>query len=347
MKIGIMTFHWASNYGAILQCFALQKTLQIMGYDVQVIDYMPKRFELSLWRIIRFREFLHPKALICNIKKEKSLAIFRKKYLKCSNRYYSIKQLQAECNGFDVLISGSDQVMNSYFLTSGERGGSTAYFLDFGAITTKRLTYAVSFGTTQYPAHLLAKTIPLIKNFNALSVREYTGKGIMEAMGRNAIVVPDPTLLLSSHEYDKFIGLKRTGKKSILVYMLHNRFPFIQDRLPQEDIWLIKSESMEEWLQGIKNSKYVITNSFHGTVFAILFHIPFTVVLKTSENVGMNDRFYTLLGRLALQNRIMTESDYSIEIDEPNWIDVDKAISQIRKEGIDFLQHALMDTEKI
>lgn len=341
MKIGIMTFHWASNYGAILQCFALQKTLQLMGHDVQVIDYMPRRFELSLWRIIRLKEFLHPRRLAHNVKKESLLAKFRAKYLNCTKRFYTVKQLQMECNGFDVLISGSDQVMNPYFLASGEKGGSTAYFLDFGVSTTKRLTYAVSFGTIQYPASLLSKATSLIKNFDAISVRESTGKNIMQAMGKNAIVVPDPTLLFTAHEYDDFLGLKPAVTQTILVYMLHNRLSCIQDRLPEENILTIKSESLEEWLRAIKNSKYVITNSFHGMAFAILFHVPFTIVLKTTENVGMNDRFFTLLECLSLQDRIMTESDFMVIKDNINWRDVDDRLFQLRKEGLDFLTNAL------
>ena len=341
MKIGIMTFHWASNYGAILQCFALQKTLQLMGHNVQVVDYMPRRFELSLRRIIRLKEFLHPITLVYNVKKEKKLEKFRAKYLSCTKRFYTIKQLQMECNGFDVLISGSDQVMNPYFLALGEKGGSTAYFLDFGASTAKRLTYAVSFGTTQYPASLLSKVSPLVKKFNAISVRENTGISIIQAMGKNAIVVPDPTLLFTAREYDDFLGLRTVIPQTMLVYMLHNRLPFIQNRLPEENILTIKSESLEEWLHAIKNSKYVITNSFHGMVFSILFHVPFTIVLKTTENVGMNDRFFTLLERLSLQDRIMAESDFMVIKDNINWIDVDDRLSQLRKEGLDFLTNAL------
>ena len=341
MKIGIITFHWASNYGAILQCFALQKTLQLMGHNVQVVDYMPKRFELSLGRIIRLKGLLHPRTLIHNVKKERLLVKFRAKYLNCTKRFYTVKQLQMECDEFDALISGSDQVMNPYFLTSGEKGGSTAYFLDFGASTAKRLAYAVSFGTTQYPTYLLSKVSPLVKKFNAISVRENTGISIMQAMGKNAIVVPDPTLLFTAHEYDDFLGLKPAVTQTILVYMLHNRLPFIQNRLPEENILTIKSESLEEWLYAIKNSKYVITNSFHGMVFSILFHVPFTIVLKTTENVGMNDRFFTLLERLSLQDRIMAESDFMVIKDNINWIDVDDRLSQLRKEGLDFLTNAL------
>ena len=123
--------------------------------------------------------------------------------------------------------------------------------------------------------------------------------------------------------------------------MLHNRLPFIQNRLPEESILTIKSESLEGWLHAIKNSKYVITNSFHGMVFAILFHVPFTIVLQTTENVGMNDRFFTLLERLSLQDRIMAENDFIVAKDNINWMDVDDKLSKIRKEGIDFLISAL------
>ncbi len=342
MKIGIITFHWATNYGAILQAFALQKTLQNMGHDVEIIDYKPKQFEPSLWRFIRHRQFLHPSTYFNSLKKEQTMVEFRRKHLSCSKRYYSVNELKSDCTQYDVLISGSDQVMNPSFLQTGENGGSTAYFLDFGRGDAIRMTYAMSFGTTEYPKHLLPIASPLVIRFNALSVRETTGKDIFSSMGRNdAIVVPDPTLLLKAEDYDSALGLKLTEKNGTLVYMLHNRLSAIKDRLPQGEIKVITSEPIEDWIQAIKNSEYVITNSFHGMVFAILYHVPFTIILKSTKNEGMNDRFYTLLGRLGLQDRIMSESDYGVYHKLINWKDVDVRIQTIRQEGIDYLNQNL------
>ncbi len=342
MKIGIITFHWATNYGAILQAMALQNTLQTMGHDVEIIDYKPKQYEPSLWKFIRNRQFLRIGSYFSNLKKEKRMATFRHKFLRCTQRYYSISELRKYCIKYELLISGSDQVMNPYFLQSGEKCGSTAYFLDFGKEETKRITYAMSFGVTKYPKHLISKVSPLIKGFNALSVREMTGKDIFSSMGRNdAVLVPDPTLLLKAEDYDRMMELTPINSENTVVYMLHNRLSAIQNRLPQGEMKVITSETIEEWIQAIRSSRYVITNSFHGMVFCLLYHIPFTIALQNTKNEGMNDRFYTLLSRVGLQDRIMSEESCGVYHKSINWEEVDMKMKTIRHAGIDYLNQNL------
>lgn len=265
---------------------------------------------------------------------------FRKKHLCCSKRYYSIKELKSDCKGYDVLITGSDQVMNPSFLANGERGGSTAYFLDFGREGATKISYAVSFGTTRYPQRLIPKATPLIKQFKALSVREETGIGIIKSMGRaDAVVTPDPTLLLQARDYDGLLNIKSAGHIDTLVYMLHNRLPAIKNKLP-ENISIIKSESIEEWVGAIKNSSRVVTNSFHGMVFAILYHVPFIVVLPEVCNEGMNDRFFTLLRNLGIDDRIVAECDMDTTLmNRPiNWESVDARMQNLKKQGLNFLR---------
>lgn len=340
MKIGIITFHWATNYGAILQSFALQTILQKMGHTVEIINYKPKKYDPSLWRFIRNRHFLHPAIYFRSLKKEQKMVEFRKKYLCCSKRYYSIKDLQCDCKSYDVLISGSDQVMNPSFLADGERGGSGAYFLDFGHEGAAKISYAVSFGTPKYPKQLLPKASPLIKKFKALSVREKTGVEIIESMGRaDAVVTPDPTLLFQAQDYDSLLNIKSADHKGTLVYMLHNRLHYIKNKLP-ENFSIVKSESIEEWVGAIKNSSHVITNSFHGMVFAILYHVPFTVVLPDVCNKGMNDRFFTLLSNLGIEDRIIAEYDIDTTIMDRaiDWEAVDIKMQYLRNQGLNFLR---------
>ncbi len=342
MKIGIITFHWATNYGAILQSFALQRTLLGMGHDVEIINYKPKQYEPSLYKFLRYKHSLNLKVYLAEQKKEKQMVEFRKKYLSYTQRYFTLKEIQNHCKNYDLLISGSDQVMNPYFLAAGEKGGSTAYFLDFGEAQTKRITYAVSFGVTKYPGHLLSRVSSLISRFGALSVREQTGVDILASMGRNdAVVVPDPTLLYQAKDYDNTIKVVKQPTDDIVVYMLHNRLSYITKKLPKQNVRIISSESVEEWLATIKNCRHLITNSFHGMVFAILYHVPFTIVLQSKKNEGMNDRFFTLLGRLGLQDRIMSEVEYTIDVFNHKWEDIDNKMVEIRAEGITFLSNSV------
>ena len=87
MKIGILTFHWATNYGAVLQCYALQTYLESLGHEVTIINYKPKQYDFSLWRFFRYRQFLHPQTFVQTQIKEKPLIPFRNKYLKLSQPF--------------------------------------------------------------------------------------------------------------------------------------------------------------------------------------------------------------------------------------------------------------------
>ncbi len=337
MKIGIITFHWAINYGAVLQCYALQETLKALGHDVFVINYKPKRFDNTFWTFIRYRMFLHPKAYYRDIKKEKKIMLFRNKYLNLTQRYFSTKELQEQCY-YDCVISGSDQVLNVSFLRYGEPGGSKAYYLDFCNNKTKRVAYAVSFGAVEYPQDAIESLKEVVSRFSAISVRENTGVAIFKAMGRDDVtVVPDPTLLLDKELYMRLLKPIKKEKK-ICLYMLHRRERYV-DGLCNIEYITNNGGGIETWLSLIYSAKGVITNSFHGTIFSILFHVPFLVVLKTMNNVGMNDRFFSMLYRLNLSNRITTEKccNFSI-LDEPiDWNIVDKKLKKYQKEGFDYL----------
>lgn len=345
MKIGILTFHWATNYGAVLQAYALQTVLERFGHSVYIINYKPTQFEYNLWTFIRQHHFLRPVKFFRDCKKERRLTTFRQRYLHQTVQIRRYLQLDEVVEGYDVLITGSDQVMNPGFLRTGERGGSTAYFLDCGRPDLRRIAYAASFGTTNYPESLIKRVRPLIARFEQLSVRERSGLAILEAMGRNdAMIVPDPTLVLKRRDYDELIGHKSLQSDNTVIYMLHNRTRFIT-KLIKNNCGLqyryCIDNGITEWLDGIRSARQMITNSFHGVVFCLLFHVPFAVVLPQIENVGMNDRFYTLLCRCDLLDRIITENDFDLSVFqcEINWQKVDRALDEYRQVGMEFLKN--------
>ena len=205
MKIGILTFHWATNYGAILQCYALQTYLESLGHDVEVIDYKPKQYDETLYAFFRFRKFLNIGSYIESKKKESALSIFRNQNLKLTKRFNSFKSMSGNLEDFDAIISGSDQVVNPSFLQNGEGRGieTPTYYLGFD-FKGKKIGYALSFGCIEYPQNALSLAKKYIKDFAAISVREKTGVDIVTSMGRNdAVVVPDPTLLMNSRYYNQ------------------------------------------------------------------------------------------------------------------------------------------------
>ncbi len=340
MNIGIITFHWATNYGAILQSLALQEALVNLGHNVEIINYKPRQYDDNILTFFRFRKFLHLDSYRINRRKEKKLIVFREKYLRQTKRFTTLKRLRQHCNHFDALITGSDQVLNPSFLTSGEIGGSTAYFLDFGNEDCKRIAYAASFGTTDYESRLCEKVRPLIKRFNAVSSRETTGVEIFKLMGaEKPVIVPDPTLLHDHAFYDKLLNDAGPLENKLRAYILHNRENFIGKTLSEVGAEIITDQGIESWINAIKRSTHFITNSFHGVVFCLLYNIPFSVVLKTKENVGMNDRFYTLLGNLGLTDRIFSEAEFNSNcMDfEHDWDKISQKLLAFRNAGIDFL----------
>ncbi|KHJ38164.1 polysaccharide pyruvyl transferase CsaB [Pedobacter glucosidilyticus] len=317
MTIGILTFHWATNYGAVLQAYALQEYLTDQGHDVKIINYLPVK--KSLRNCFKYR---NPKNIFNQIKdliKEQSFIPFRRKWLRLTQSYNTLNQLYDNPPKLDCYICGSDQIWNPYFLANGEGNLTPTYFLPFGEADVKRISYAASFGVTEYPEDLKKIVYPLIQKFNHLGVREKTGKAILEGMNLdNVNLVPDPTLLLSDTSLNKLFTLSRIKRKDIFYYILQENQSLINKTLKYAQTVLklkVKSNKsqpfmkIEDWLSSIKYSKYVVTNSFHGVIFAILFKTPFVVIPIENKLKGMNDRISTLLGYFNLENRFLDSYD--------------------------------------
>ena len=343
MKIGILTFHWATNYGAVLQAYCLQQFLIGQGYDVSIINYKPRQYDFSWYDYIRNpKRVKHIHRDISTYKKEKMLASFRSKYLSITRRYFSIDELYDDINKFDILISGSDQVLNPSFTIRGEDGRpSPAYWLSFGRRNTKRLGYAVSFGCEQYPDIAVPVAKEWVNWFDAIGVRETTGLKILEQLGYKGPkeVLPDPTLLLGKELFSKLgIEIPSTRKDYICVYMLRKEI------IVKGNVQYIDEKhhplAIEQWLQTIANANKVVTNSYHGMIMAILAHVPFAVLLETGSDSGMNDRFNTLLEKLGVKERLTTTlEDAMLVLQHPvDFKKLDEAIIQYRIVGENYFR---------
>lgn len=355
MKIGILTFHWATNYGAVMQCYALQHYLEEQGHIVEVINYKPRQYDDSIYAFFRFRKFLKINNYIENRKKETSLDKFRKEKLNLTSRVYSYVDIPNISAGYDVIISGSDQVLNPSFLQHGEKRGvvSPTYFLGF-PFEGRKVGYALSFGCVSYPQNALPIASKYIQDFNFLGVREKTGVDIVSSMGRkDATVVPDPTLLRKSEFYSQLADVYSVSHNQPYVYSFFIRH-IVERRkaigeILQGDKVLWNNEdgnfSMEGWLSKIKHAKLVITDSFHCMVMCLKLHVPFAVVTELKDNMGMNDRFYTLLEKMSLSSIIIHKKNIGILSDYSNivfdWGMIDKVLEEYFHIGEDFLLSAL------
>lgn len=338
LKIGILTFHWATNYGAVLQCYALQQALTQLGHDVEAIDYYPKRYKKNLFYPFKTKRITHIKRRFSEVRKEKAIAIFRTKNLKCSKYFSSNKKLKNFKLDYDCVICGSDQIWNESFTRHAEHKRTYTYFLNFVPDNIIKASYAASFGTTKYPGDLMSELKSLLGRFDFISVREKTGLDILEDTGIcNAQMVPDPTLLLDTVDYKSFILDNAQNEKYIYVYMLHGKdadaLPLINAAQRNNKIVYCGNCGIEKWLTDIYYAEEVITNSFHGVVFSILFKKIFHAVLI--KDSGMNDRIVTLLNALGLEDRIYNGRYNTDNID---WDKVNVRLEPYRKIGYNFLE---------
>ena len=336
MKIGIITFHWAANYGAVLQGYALQEKLTKKGNKVSIINYYPKRFKKNYLNALLTKHIRQIPARIREIEKEKNIAPFRKRYLNMTKYYSSSEKLKNAEFLFDAYICGSDQIWNESFTLKGERKKTFSYFLDFAPKEKIIASYAASFGVTKYNQTLKPYIKKELKRFDFISVREKSGAEIVEDLGlEKPYIVPDPTLLLEKKDYEKFVT-KNMSDAYIYKYMLHGQKCDVYSIIEDNNLKVVEAqnESVEEWLSNIYYSELVITNSFHGVVFSIMFQRPFIAVLI--EGSGMNDRIVTLLKKSGLENRIWRKGT-TIESEPIDWQTVSKNMEEYRLFGEQYL----------
>lgn len=309
IKIGILTFHWATNYGAVLQAYALQQYLVSEGFDTVIINYVPKRLEVSLMNCFRSRSISDFLKKMRIYRKELRIRKFRNENLIETKKYSVYNQISSDlADSLDFVITGSDQVWNQYFITnSGDTQFNTSYFLSCFNQGIKKIAYAVSFGCVEYPEALSKKIAPLITNFQSIGVRENSGKSILKAMNYDeSVVVCDPTLLLNRSKYFSLFSGFKTEDVFTFVYLLRDDTELLLRKVKKDcnltNTKVSSEECLESWLANIFYSNLVITNSYHGMIFSILFEKDFIVLLERDE--PMNDRFYTLLSRIDLLNRV-------------------------------------------
>lgn len=349
MRVGILTFHWATNYGAVLQALALQSYLRDQGHDCQIVDYRPARVirsqlfgwalrgRLDLWR------------------RERVLRSFREGHLVLTPRTFRrSRDLRRSVPDFDVFVCGSDQVWNEWFVMNAERTPTLSYYLDFVGCGARRVAYGASFGTEHLSPRVSTLVHEQLSKFSAIGVREATGRVIVERFGLEATVVADPTLLPDRAEYDRLMPPEPDRRTDdIFPYLLHDGqvqahtvLQCVRELLGREVASSSRTDhalTVGEWLARIRDARLVVTNSYHCVLFSIIFHTPF-IALRV-ETGGMNDRLATLLGALGIPNRIAQEADsetLSHLLNESiDWPSVDAAVERARVDSVAFLRSAL------
>lgn len=383
MRIGVITF-WQShdNYGQLLQAYSLQYLLRAKGHQAFIIRYGFHEYlhpRLSFASLFTTEGRLNIKIHIWNILHntqrnndldQRGFDQFRKTYLKQSKEVYnSLEDLQKRPPAADCYIAGSDQIWAQLL----SRNDNRAFFLDFGDKSIRRVSYAASFALSDYPTELKSQLKQLLSRFDAISVREPNGVKICSSVGINAELVLDPTLLLDVHLYRTLALRKHRKENTPYCFAYHvnvlsaesfywseiNKYNRSVD-LPtiaafgnaQKDCKMeilddatYRYPSIEEWISLIDNATYVVTSSFHGTVFAILLHKPFIFCPLPEARFSANDRSEALLQSLGLSGQtINREFSVSQMIDRNiDWSIVDAKLSRLKEKSLDFLFSNLSD----
>ena len=312
-KIGIITFHDTDNYGAVLQAYALKTSIEKYE-ECHVINYYNKYFHKDVKRGLGQKiknSFFARKYK----KKKEGFRKFREKYLTYNNPWIMEKDLYELNDLYDLFIAGSDQVWN---ITCS--GGSDAFFLPFVTDNKKKASYAASFGTNI--PYLDEKYIEYIKKFNFISVREKSGERFLKKRGIDCIKVIDPVFLIPKEQWYMFT--KKSEQKYILVYEVVNgknmrifaknlsesvglpvHFITSSNR-PQFGVKTIRDAEPWKWLSEIRNAQYVITNSFHGLAFSMIFNIQFYVELL--QNSDTNARMIELMETMQVSGRLISDT---------------------------------------
>lgn len=371
MKTAIVTFIRAYNHGAVLQCYALHKKLNELGIDNEVLDYYPAYFRkvytienYSKLRwfpgplLMRVPRFVHMRQVLS--KRNRGFCRFINERIRLSNKqYHNLEEIKEADFSYDAFIAGSDQVWSNLWTEF-----DPVYFLDFpSAKKTNRFSYAASFGFKSIPVQLLDEYKRRLEGWDGYSVREASGVDILaDLAGIRATQCCDPTLLLTGAEWNEIANQPRLRKKYILVYYVNGCKKLLEQAAilaEQKGLQIISVTSIctHEHLVGsyskmyhakhfgacspdkllglFSKAEYVLTDSFHGTVFSIMFHKSFLTLAEAGGR--KNNRATELMDYLNLGERLL-ENGLGCINQEIVWECVDEKLMAYRAESLEYIQ---------
>ena len=365
MIIRTITCHHSFNHGAMLQAYALVAYLQSLGHDVRVIDYLPKYMpalrvglkwvppEYNYWGIRHLYRKIKLSDRQLEQRRRNALEEFYELYISVTeNQYRSIEELREDPPEADLYVAGSDQIWN----TSFQNGQDPAFYLDFGT-PKRKISYAASFATTELKKGTEAFVKRQLENLDSIGVREQSGLIILERLGFNSHVVADPVFLLTRKQWDQFDMIPFSGEKYILTYDFEKNgrsVAAVVKRLARLNKCKVYSVSPfkhsyadqnfvdvgpDAFVSLIKHAHCVVSNSFHGTAFSLIFGKNFFVVKRKD---GLNIRMQDILGRYGLDNRIVnSDARDEMLLEDIDYKKVEKMMSLEIESSKSYLKHQI------
>lgn len=381
-KIALISYHNEYNYGTMLQAYALYRALQMRGVDSEYISYqisipsLKQRLFQGLIRYLSHPEKLYTKFAVRKENNQNDFSFFKtedfkttidafnqwyKEYIPHTHIVYTEKNIQTISDVYAKYIVGSDQVWSPY--RNRRIAFFDYFFLNFVLNSSKKYSYAPSFGATDLSSNYLDCIKKALNSFNKISCREVAlARKLSELTQKEIVPVIDPTLLLNRTEWKKvckpvfgmpseyilcyILGEKKTisqfaeklsKEKKIPVYYILTRPYYLEKQN------CLTGVGPGEFLSLIMNASFVCTDSFHGTIFSINFNVPFYSFTKreSTDSINDNDRIQLVLKEFGLENRFKHDTDmYSNDV----FICADEILSTRRLQSGYFLQSIIDET---
>ncbi len=384
MKIGLVCNFYIYNYGSILQSYALQQYVRNNGYDLEVINYhdVPnKRQKIQILFRLKWKNFLNLRKIISKLNKKSEMKKdasyidtvskrnnacdeFVLKHFPLSKRCNSIEDVQSLCGKYSLILLSSDQLW-----------GPEDLIRDYHTLRQfpkqiKRVAYATSFGVSEIPSFLEDTVRDFIPQIESVSVREKTGQKIIKDIcNRDVPVVVDPTMLLTKEQWKSVFSEERIiDERYVFCYFLGENKEHIQvvkqfctqkslklvSILHPEDYNTKEYRFADQYPQGIGpaeflnliyNAEYIISDSFHASVFSVIFNKKFMVFDRYRSKTGnsRNTRIVNLMDMLQLKERHYHyhESFADLMDAEIDWVSVNNKLEENRKLSMEYLNDSL------
>jgi len=348
MKIGILTLPLRMNIGGALQAYALQTAIKRLGHEVVLIDRAENR-KKDFLNVIKdvAKAILNRKPPVTELG-----SFVRKNIVPQTDVIDTDRKLEKlNCEHFDAFVVGSDQIWREKYCRSIKKN----FFLDFVKDdNVKKIAYAASFGVDEweYDEKMTRELTALLQKFNAVSVREDSGVNLCRLYPNvEAKQLIDPTLLLSPEDYRQLMTQDSpTAAPELVAYLLDSSenkqslCSLIGNKLSLTPYLINPVDgqiSVSQWLQCFSEAKFILTDSFHGSIFSILFKKPF---LSIGNNERGMARFHSLLKMVGLENRLFLIGDdlpENVLQENIDWEKVHAILENKREEAISFLVNSL------
>lgn len=360
-KIGIITWHYYNNFGSTLQSYALQTTIEKLGYKAEIINYRNKSFgqesiikktlKYSIARIIKLingkfgERFLYP------------FLVFRKKQLNETKVIYDYDKLNKIADNYQTIICGSDQIWAPNVF-------NPIYMINFAeGKKIKKVSYAASVGLNYIPSKLQDTYKELLSDFYAISVREEVGMLLLKDKCEiDSTVVLDPTFLLDRYEYQKlqqpvkgieqpfifcyFLNKEHQYREQVEIYAKNKGYSIIGYSVKEDDsswMTLLKKIGPSEFLWLVENSSIVFTDSYHGTIFSLIFNKKFWTFerFNLNDTINQNSRIYQLSKVFGIEQRILNDDSILEDSQSMDYNLFEEILKKEKNASINFLKEAL------